>query len=100
MHQVLQLLLDNQFDVNANQCKFGVVSVDYLGHVVSKQGVEVGRSKVAAVQDWPTPRTVRALRGFLGLAGYSRKFVRNFAQIAAPLHKLLSKNGFHWEAES
>jgi hypothetical protein len=70
--------------------------VDYLGHVISEQGVSVDPSKIVAVLEWPTPTTVKGVRGFLGLAGYYRKFIRNFSTIAAPLNQLLSKDGFKW----
>jgi hypothetical protein len=53
-------------------------------------------AKVQAVRDWPRPRTARAVRGFLGLAGYYRKFVQNYDVIAAPLTTLLKKEGFSW----
>jgi hypothetical protein len=51
------------------------------------------RKKIEAVEDWPTPRVVRDVRAFLGLASYYRKFVRSFAEIAAPLHRLTGKTG-------
>jgi hypothetical protein len=57
----------------------------------------VDSSKIAAIQDWPTPTTVTQIKSFLGLAGFYRRFVHNFSSIAAPLHELTKKGvPFAW----
>jgi hypothetical protein len=67
-----------------------------LGHLVGKDGVKVDLKKIEAMQDWPHPKTLKILRGFLGLTGYYHKFVKNYGKIAAPLTALLKKNYFTW----
>lgn len=74
------------------KCSFAQRSITYLGHVLSADGVATNPSKVQAVLDWPVPTNTRQLRGFLGLAGYYRKFVRNFGILAHPLTQLLKKD--------
>ena len=64
----------------------------FLGHVVSKDGIQVDPKKIEAIIDWPRPMTVTEVRSFLGLAGYYRRFVKDFSKIAAPLAKLTWKN--------
>jgi hypothetical protein len=67
-----------------------------LGHLVGKDGIRVGPKKIEAMQDWPHPKTLKILCGFLGLTGYYRKFVNNYRKIATPLTTLLKKNSFTW----
>jgi hypothetical protein len=90
----------HQLFLKRSKCSFGEESVTYLAHVISIDGVAMDSQKVMAVVDWPVPRTARAVRGFLGLAGYYRKFIRDFGIIAAPLIALLKKDGFIWSDEA
>jgi hypothetical protein len=96
LRAVFSELRHQQLFVKRTKCAFGATSVAYLGHVISEAGVAMDPAKVQAVRDWPAPRSARAVRGFLGLAGYYRKFVHNYGTIAAPLTALLKKEGFVW----
>lgn len=93
---VLQLLTHHQLFAKLSKCAFGQSKVDYLGHVISVQGVEVDPDKVQVVRDWPTPTSVTHLKAFLGLSGYYRRFIRSYAQIASPLTDLLKRDSFVW----
>ncbi|RVW97594.1 Transposon Ty3-G Gag-Pol polyprotein [Vitis vinifera] len=92
----LQVLRENLLYAKSNKCFFGHSSIEYLGHVISSGGVYTDPQKVAAVRDWPTPITLKQLRGFLGLTGYYRRFVKDYGKIAKPLTDLLKKDAFHW----
>ena len=65
--------------------------VEFLGHIVSEDGIEIDPEKIEAVATWPAPECVRDLRSFIGLCSYYRRFVRGFAEVAARLHALTGK---------
>lgn len=92
------MLREHKLFLKRSKCSFGEPTVAYLGHVISEKGVAMDTSKVQAILDWPLPSSVRALRGFLGLAGYYRRFIRDFGSIAAPLTALLKKEAFQWSS--
>ena len=69
----------------------------FLGFVVSSKGVHVDESKIEAIKTWPQPTNLQQVRSFLGLAGFYRRFVKDFSTIAAPWHALSKKNApFVW----
>lgn len=96
LNQVLTILFSNCFVANLSKCKFECVEVDYLGHVISGKGVAVDPEKIRCILDWPEPKNVKGVRGFLGLTGYYRKFVKDYGKIAKPLTELTKKDGFSW----
>jgi hypothetical protein len=81
------------------KCSFGCSEVAYLGHAISAAGVAMDNQKVWVVVERPVPRSVHAVRAFLGLAGYYRRFIRDYDAIVTPLTALLRKDGFRWSAE-
>jgi hypothetical protein len=72
-----------------SKCEFWIKEVPFLGHVVSPERIAVGPGKVKDVLEWKPPKTVSEVRSFLGLAGYYRRFIMNFFEIAKPVTKLL-----------
>lgn len=97
---VFAVLKANSLFVKESKCSFAQSSVSYLGHIVSANGVEVDTDKINSVVHWPCPSSLKGLRGFLGLAGYYRKFVKDYGTISAPLTQLLKKDSFHWTDEA
>jgi hypothetical protein len=92
--------IEGQFFLKQTKCLFAQRQIEYLGHIVSQRGVEPVSAKVTAIQQWPTPKNIRGLRGFLGLAGFYRRFIRGYATIAAPLTQLLKKDQFGWSHDA
>lgn len=100
LRSTFQILSDNDFVLKKSKCSFATQQVEYLGDVVSARGIEPVPEKVLAVQQWPPPQSVRHLRGFLGLLGFYRRFIKGYATLAAPLTALLAKDQFGWTPEA
>ncbi|KAM0002561.1 putative nucleotidyltransferase, Ribonuclease H [Helianthus debilis subsp. tardiflorus] len=96
LQMVLETLATNQLFAKASKCSFGVDSISYLGHVISSKGVNAEPDKLRAIQEWPQPTSLTSLRGFLGLTGYYRRFVCDYARLASPLTDLLKQQTFKW----
>lgn len=97
---VFQLLGRHKLYAKMSKCEFGVEQVKYLGHVISREGVSIDEEKVEAMRNWPLPKTLEGLRGFLGLTGYYRRFVKDYGIIAKPLHDMLKRDQFEWNLEA
>ena len=74
-----------------SKCSFAKQELSYLGHVISSSGVSTDPKKIQIISEWPAPQCVKDLRSFLGMAGYYRKYVKNFGLLTKPLTNLLKK---------
>ncbi|GJP33534.1 hypothetical protein CLOM_g18063, partial [Closterium sp. NIES-68] len=92
LRRVFEILRRERFYVKLSKSKFALEKVQFLGHMVSAQGVHVDPKKVEAVRTWKTPENVKELQQFLGFANYYNRFVPQYAKLAAPLTNLLKKN--------
>jgi RNase H-like domain found in reverse transcriptase/Reverse transcriptase (RNA-dependent DNA polymerase)/Integrase zinc binding domain/Chromo (CHRromatin Organisation MOdifier) domain/Retroviral aspartyl protease/Integrase core domain len=97
--KVLSVLRKEKLFAKESKCDFFKTEVEFLGHLVGRDGVRMMQDKVQAVKEWPTPKRVTDVRAFLGTAGYYRKFIKDFSSIAAPLSDLTKDNvKFEWTA--
>jgi len=100
VEEVLKRLEENNLFVKPEKCKWKVREVEFLGVVISPRGVEMQKEKVERVLNWLAPQNIKEVQKFLGLANYYRRFIKDFARIAAPLHVLVRKEQkWKWEGE-
>ena len=92
MRTVLSTLSEHRLYTKFSKCEFWLEHVQFLGHVVSKDGISVDLAKIDAVSKWPVSMNVTEIRSFLGLARYYRRFVEGFSTLAAPLTVLTKKD--------
>ena len=95
--QILDRFREAGLKLKPKKCHLFAHEVEFLGHIVSAQGIRTDPKKTEAVTTWPDPKCVRDVRSFLGLCSYYRRFIFQFSDIAKPLHKLTEKGQkFEW----
>ena len=89
---VIKRLVKVGLKLKPAKCHFARTELEYLGHVITREGLKTNPRLIAAVKEFPTPKNVQDVQRFLGLSSYYRRFICNFARIAAPLHRLTRKD--------
>ncbi len=99
VRKMFQRLKDNKLYFKFEKCEIKVMEVDFLGHRITQESLKMDDRKVKAILDWKPPRSVPALKSFLGLTFYYHKFIKNFAKITKPLTNLLKKSfgTYEWD---
>ena len=98
LRSVFERIRKANLKLSPKKCVLFQQKVQFLGHIITKDGISTDPKKVEAVQNWPIPRTIKEVRSFLGLCSYYRKFIKSFATVAKPLHQLSEKSQkFHWD---
>ncbi|GAU49725.1 hypothetical protein TSUD_407960 [Trifolium subterraneum] len=100
LREVLELLRVHSLAANKKKCNFAQKSVEYLGHLITGEVVAVDPNKVISVLQWPQPKNVKGVRGFLGLTWYYRKFIKDYGKITKPLTELTKKDNFKWNEQA
>ena len=91
LRTILELLRQEKLYAKFSKCDFWLSEVQFLGHVVNANGIQVDPSKIESISKWKIPKSPTEVRSFLGLAGYYRRFIQNFSRIAIPLTSLTRK---------
>lgn len=85
---VLHTLQKANLKVQKDKSEFLHTSIEFLGYIIAQESIKPNNKKIEAIKKWPEPKSLKELRGFLGLLGYYRRFVRDFAKLTKPLTKL------------
>ncbi|XP_078173972.1 putative mitochondrial protein AtMg00860 [Carex rostrata] len=96
VRKAFEILEQNQLHLKRSKCEFGVSQIEYLGHIISHEGVSIDPGKVKDMREWPVPKDVKSLRGFLGLTGYYKRFIQGYGLLSKPLTDLLRKGASKW----
>jgi hypothetical protein len=99
VRSVLQRLKDADLQVKLEKCQFHVQTVEFLGYVISPEGISMDPAKIEAIVSWTVPKSVRDIQVFLGFANFYRRFIKGFSKVVAPITRLLKKDvTFTWDA--
>ena len=100
VEEILRRLEEHDLYVKLEKCEWKVREVGFLGVVIGPDGIKIEKEKVRSVLEWPTPKCVKDVQKFLGLANYYRRFMKDFAEITRPMHRLVRKQEkWNWGAE-
>ena len=91
VEEILRRLEEHNLYVKLEKCEWKVREVGFLGVVIGPDGIKMEKEKVRGMLEWPTPKCVKDVQKFLGLANYYRRFMKDFAEIARPMHRLVQK---------
>ena len=90
--EVLRCLCKNGLYVAPTKCEFHKDSIEYLGFIISIDGLRMAQDKVQIILDWPEPRRVKDIQSFLGFSNFYRRFIFGYSDIVIPLIRLIRKN--------
>lgn len=96
LKEVLEIFRLHELTLNLNKCVFLTAKIEYLGYQISESTIQPSETKIRAVEQYAPPKNIHEIRQFLGLTGYFRKFIKNYAEKSKPLSKLLMKDAT-WE---
>jgi len=94
LEEILSIMDEQSVYAKESKCEFGMTEVLYLRHIVIAWGVQAHREKIQAILDWPPPKDITHLRGFLGICSYYRRFTSRFSQLTGPPYKSYEERGF------
>ncbi|CAN2390671.1 K02A2.6-like, partial [Pristimantis euphronides] len=98
---VLERLRENHLYIKLEKCEFHKTKIQFLGYVISPQGLRMDSSKIQAIQDWPAPKNVKEVQRFIGFANFYRRFIRNFSEVVSPITQLTQKKkAFSWSPQA
>ena len=92
LREVFEVLRAHKLYINLKKSEFFVEEIQYLGHIISKNGIQMDPKKLEVIKEWPVPKNIHELRSFFGMCAYYRRFIAHFSSIAGPLHDLTKKN--------
>ena len=91
MKKVLEALRKAGMSLKPEKSEFHKKEVEFLGSIITTEGIRMDQKKVKAVQEWPVPKSVKEIQAFLGFANFYRRFIRNYSKVAAPLTEMTKK---------
>ena len=94
LHQLFEVLANNELYINLKKCIFCVEETGFLGFIIKENHILMDEKKVETIRNWPIPTSIKEVQAFIGLASFYRKFIHNFSPIAAPITDSLRKRRF------